>query len=195
MLVFRYFGELALVVRLVFQVVLAHQVRPFDQVVAQIDIASFRQTRFFRHELTGRVLAPDQADKLGELRMIGKTVDVRNLGDHAGRDDRSQALHREQGIGNPFHALGDLPVKAVHEFFEVADVRPRHLQHDRERRVEVRRNGEGVLQGTLHMTRRGFRVVKAFPPGLLNQLGQLREGHGGDLGDGELGEQGGIFIA
>ena len=42
-LVLGHFIILAPIVGLVFQVVLAHQVRPFNQVVTQVDVAGFRQ--------------------------------------------------------------------------------------------------------------------------------------------------------
>ena len=134
--------ELVLIVRLVFQVGLAHEIRPLDQIVAQIDIAGFREARFFRHKSTRRMLAPDQANKLGELRVIGKAVDIRNLGDNARGDDGTQTWDGEQGIGNAFHALGNLAVKSALEFFQIADMRPRDWEHTGQGGVEVWRHRE-----------------------------------------------------
>jgi hypothetical protein len=191
MLVLGDFLIFAPVVGFVLQVVLAEQVGSQDEVVAQIDVADFGQAGVLGDKSSGGTLVPGQAGKLGQVLLFLETKDVDDLGQDASGDDCPQALDGDDGIGNGVNVASDVPVETFHGAVKIVDVIPHCSQGGGDHLVHARVDGVGRAQGLANSTRCGGRVCKSPLATAGDQVDQLVMSHLLQLGNGELGEQGG----
>lgn len=76
----------------------SHRVGSFQQVVAEIAVAGLNHLGVFGLKVTGLVLVPDKAGKLGGRGLRVETVDIAKLSDDTGGVDLANAGNGGQGI-------------------------------------------------------------------------------------------------
>ena len=83
----------------------SHRVGGFQQVVAEITVARFNHPRMLGLKVTGLVLMPDKASKLGDRSLRIKAVYITKLSNDTGRVDPANARDRCQGIWDDLKLL------------------------------------------------------------------------------------------
>lgn len=72
----------------------------FGEVILQIAIAGFNKPGFNAFEIAGLAFRPSEACVLGKRLLIRKALDVSNLRDEAGSEERADSGHRRQRLRN-----------------------------------------------------------------------------------------------
>ncbi len=122
--------------------------------------------------------------------MFGEASDVDDLGQQAGGDHSAQALDGDDGIGYRVDDARDVLVEPLHETLDEANVVPTGGQGRSDHLVHLRVDGIRRTQGLADLASSGSGVREVPSTATVDQVDQLVVRHLGELGDGELGEQG-----
>ena len=102
MLVFVNLFKFEVIVAPELRVVSSHGVGGFQQIVAEETIAGFDESGILGLKISGLMLCPSKAGKLGHRCLGLKTVDVANFGDDAGGIDLANAGDRSKRVRDDF---------------------------------------------------------------------------------------------